>query len=198
MGLRRNQQLEAGLSRQELLQQQLDKDLEKTIAKKKLQEAANMSNKQKLQASLAAKQEVAQLKQASEGQSVQIQNQDQTAPQGDKSQRIAAAGQMLLGASQGGATGDTGADVGGGLATGALAGYTVGGPVGAAVGAGVGGVVGALKSRAARKARERELENQKQRQLAAIEGQRADRINAAISNMSARLSSALRVPVVRI
>jgi hypothetical protein len=85
---------------------------------------------------------------------------------------------------------------------GATTGAALGGGVGAAVGAVVGGAVGGLKARAARKKAEaaaRAAAEEKRRQeLMMIEQQRVERVNAAITTMGARLSSALRVPVTRI
>jgi hypothetical protein len=98
----------------------------------------------------------------------------------------------------------TGAAVGTGAVTGLASGAAVGslaGPVGtvvgAAVGAVVGGVTGALKASSARKRARRQLQNRKLRQIAAIEGEKEQRIQNAMAGMASRMSQALRVPTVR-
>lgn len=82
---------------------------------------------------------------------------------------------------------------GSGAAVGATVGGPVGGAIGAAVGAVVGGVGGALKASANRKREATIMFNHKMRQLAALEGEKEDRVQRAISEMGARMGSILNV-----
>jgi hypothetical protein len=94
--------------------------------------------------------------------------------------------------------GAAGAGLGASLA--ASGGTSVAG--GAALGAGVGiaaGVgVGLIQAHAAKKQRERELENQKLRMIADIEQNRAAQLNSAISGMASRIGSSLQTHVLRL
>lgn len=160
------------------------------------------------------KQPQAQVKTTSTQSTSGVKNasgQQQQASGANTAGAIAAGAQgvsQLVSASAGseGAVGETntGASVGSGVAVGAGTGAAAGslaGPVGtvvgAAVGAVVGGVTGALKASSNRKKARIMMQNRKLKQIAAIEGEKEDRIQNAIAGMGARMSNALRVPTVR-